>query len=181
MKKTDKGFEDKIKRSIRDIPDFPKKGILFRDITTLLQDGSLFSSVIDAFQDYYLKKKADGIVAIDSRGFIFAGALCDRLKIPFIPVRKEGKLPYSTEKASYSLEYGEACMEIHKGALEMGQKIIIIDDLLATGGTAAAAADLVEKCGGEVAGMAFLVELAFLNGKEKINKYDIYSLAKYND
>lgn len=181
VKNTDKSFEETVKSSIRNISDFPKEGILFRDITTLLQDGPLFNRVIDMLYDYCSVKKAEGILAIESRGFIFGGALSDRLKIPFIPIRKIGKLPHITEKEYYALEYGEACVEIHKDALRKGQKIVIIDDLLATGGTAAAAAKLVEKCGGEVAGIAFLAELSFLNGKDKLKKYDIYSLVSYED
>lgn len=181
MNYIDPSFQKAVKRSIRDIPDFPKEGILFRDITTLLQNGPLFNRVIDMLYQYCRAKKAEGILAIESRGFIFGGALSDRLKIPFIPIRKIGKLPHVTEKEFYSLEYGEACVEIHRDALTPGQKIVIIDDLLATGGTAAAAAKLVEKCGGDVAGIAFLAELTFLNGKEKLKQYDVYSLVSYDE
>lgn len=181
MKQIDQEFAEKIKETIRDIPDFPKKGILFRDITTLLQDGTLYSKVTDVLENYCAERNAEAIAGIESRGFIFGGALSDRMKIPFIPVRKEGKLPYDTVNTFYSLEYGEASIEIHRDALKEGQRIIIIDDLLATGGTAAATAELIEKCGGEVAGIAFMVELAFLNGREKIDKYDIYSLVQYED
>lgn len=181
MSRVDPVFQEEVKRSIRDIPDFPKEGILFRDITTLLQNGSLFNRVIDVMHDYCAAQKADGILAIESRGFIFGGPLSDRLKKPFIPIRKLGKLPHVTEKQFYTLEYGEACVEIHRDALKKRQKVLIIDDLLATGGTAAAAAKLVEKLGAEVAGIAFLVELSFLNGKEKLKEYDVYSIVSYDD
>lgn len=174
-------LEDLLKQKIRNIHDFPKKGILFRDITTLLQDGPLFSRVIDLLAEYCRQKKAGAIVAIESRGFIFGGALADRLKIPFIPVRKEGKLPAATVKVNYCLEYGEECVEMHMEALRQNKDVIIVDDLLATGGTAAAAAELVEKCGGKVEGIAFLIELSSLKGREKLQKYNLYSLIKYED
>ncbi len=181
MKIVDQSFQDEVKKAIRDIPDFPKEGILFRDITPLLQDGPLFNKVIDVLHEYCAEKNAEGILAIESRGFIFGAPLSDRLKKPFIPVRKLGKLPHVTEKEYYSLEYGEACVEIHKDALSKGKKIVIVDDLLATGGTAAAAAKLVEKLGGEVVGMAFLVELSFLKGIEKLKEYDVNSIISYAD
>lgn len=166
---------------IRSIPDFPKKGILFRDITPLLQDGPLFHAVNTLFADYCRQREAEAIVAIEARGFIFGGVLADRLKIPFLPVRKKGKLPAATVKVGYALEYGEECVEMHLDALHRGQKVVIIDDLLATGGTAAAAAELVERCGGEVRGLAFLIELCDLKGREKLKNYDIYTLIQYED
>lgn len=181
MKKIDPAFQDTVKRAIRDIPDFPKEGILFRDITTLLQDGPLFNKVIDAMHEFCAVRRPDCILAIESRGFIFGGALSDRLKKPFIPIRKLGKLPHVTEKEFYTLEYGEACVEIHRDALQKGQNVLIVDDLLATGGTAAAAAKLVEKLGAAVAGIAFLVELSFLNGKDKLKGYEVYSIVSYNE
>jgi adenine phosphoribosyltransferase len=174
-------LQETIKGSIRDVPDFPKEGILFKDITTLLQDGPLFNQVIDIFQAYCVEQKAEAIAAIESRGFIFGGALSDRLKIPFLPVRKEGKLPHHTMKVEYSLEYGEAAVEIHRDACGKGQRVIIVDDLLATGGTAAATAKLVENCGGEVAGMAFLIELSFLNGREALKDYDLLTVVDFGD
>jgi len=174
-------LEDLLKKKIRSIPDFPKKGILFRDITTLLQDGPLFSRVIDLLAEYCRQKKAGAIVAVESRGFIFGGALADRLKIPFLPVRKEGKLPAATVKVNYCLEYGEECIEMHIDALGQDKDVVIVDDLLATGGTAVAAAELVEKCGGKVKGIAFLIELTILKGREKLQKYDLCSLIKYDD
>ncbi len=181
MVSIEKDLQENIKKTIRSIPDFPKKGILFRDITTLLLNGSLFKKVNDLFYEYCREKEAEAIAAIESRGFIFGGAVADRMEIPFVPIRKEGKLPHIKLNASYSLEYGEATVEIHKDALQKGQRVVIIDDLLATGGTAVATAELVEKCGGVVAGIALLVELSFLKGREKLNKYDIFCLACYDD
>ena len=173
--------ENIMKNKIRAIPDFPKKGILFRDITTLLQDGPLFSQVNDMLAEYCIQKKAEAIVAIESRGFIFGGAIADRLKVPFLPVRKKGKLPAATVKASYFLEYGHESVEMHMDVFDKEEGVVIIDDLLATGGTAAAAAELVEKCGGRVNGFAFLIELALLNGRDKLQQYDILSLLQYKE
>lgn len=170
-----------LKNKIRNIPDFPKEGILFRDITTVLQDGPLFCQAIDRLTEYCRQREAEAIVAIESRGFIFGGAIADRLGLSFIPVRKEGKLPFTTEKVSYALEYGEACVEMHVDGVGRGKKVVIVDDLLATGGTAIAAAELIEKCGGEVAGIAVLIELASLAGRDKMKKYDVYSLVTYDD
>ncbi|MDN5346612.1 MAG: adenine phosphoribosyltransferase [Clostridia bacterium] len=170
-----------LKRKIRNIPDFPKKGILFRDITPLLQDGPLFSRVVDVLAEYCRQKEAEAVVAIESRGFIFASALADRLKISFVPVRKEGKLPYKTKKVCYSLEYGEECVEIHEDSFKKGSRVVIIDDLLATGGTAAATTELVEACGGEVQGLAFVIELVPLKGREKLKKYDVFTIVRYEE
>jgi len=181
MIKIDQEFQNEIKNIIRDIPNFPKEGILFRDITTLLQKGRMFNQVIDVFEEFCRYCNAEAIVAIESRGFIFGGALSDRLQIPFIPVRKEGKLPYTKETVSYSLEYGEESVEMHKDALSPGQKTVIIDDLLATGGTAEASASLVEKCGGEVAGIAMLLELSFLEGKKKLKEYEVLTMVRYDE
>ncbi len=180
MIEIDKNFQEEIKQSIRDIYDFPKEGIIFRDITTLLQNGPLFKKVLDYFYMFCEEKKADVIIGVESRGFIFGGALAYSLQVPFIPVRKEGKLPYATLKESYSLEYGEATVEMHEDALEKNSNTIIIDDLLATGGTLKATAKLVEKCGGKVGGIALLVELSFLNGRDLLEGYDILSLASYD-
>lgn len=164
---------------IRDVPDFPKKGILFKDITPLLKDAKAFQLAIDAFVEQIGKKKIDYIVGIESRGFIFSPVLAYKLHAGFIPVRKKGKLPHKTEEVSYDLEYGSAVLEIHRDALEKGARVAIVDDLLATGGTALATAHLVEKLGGKVEMMAFLIELNFLNGREKLSKYDIFSLLQY--
>jgi len=175
----DKNFQEEIKRSIRDVYDFPKEGIIFRDITTLLQNGLLFKKVLDYFYMFCEQNKAEAIIGVESRGFIFGGALAYNLQVPFIPVRKEGKLPYATLKESYSLEYGEATVEMHEDALVKGTNTIIIDDLLATGGTLKATTSLVEKCGGKVGGIALLVELSFLNGRDLLQDYEIFSLASY--
>ncbi len=152
-------------RAIRDVPDFPKPGILFKDITTVLSDGALFSKTIDAIIETMAGQKVDKIVAIDARGFIFAGAVADRLKAGFVPVRKKGKLPWQTIGTSYSLEYGENMIEMHQDAVLNGERVWLVDDVLATGGTSAAAARLIGQLGGELAGMTFLVELSFLNGR----------------
>ncbi|HEX2747344.1 MAG TPA: adenine phosphoribosyltransferase [Verrucomicrobiales bacterium] len=152
-------------RAIRDVPDFPKPGILFKDITTVLSDGALFSKTIDAIIETMAGCRVDKIVAIDARGFIFAGAVADRLKAGFVPVRKKGKLPWQTVGTSYSLEYGENMIEMHRDAVLPGERVWLVDDVLATGGTSAAAAKLIKELGGELAGMTFLVELGFLNGR----------------
>ena len=155
----------RLNAAVRDVPDFPKPGILFKDITTVLSDGALFSLTIDAIVETLAGQQVDKIVAIDARGFIFAGAVADRLKAGFVPVRKKGKLPWETIGASYSLEYGENVIEMHRDALQPGERVWVVDDVLATGGTSAAAAKLVQELGGVLAGMTFLVELSFLNGR----------------
>lgn len=168
-----------IRSKIRDIPDFPKPGILFKDITPLLQDQSLFSKIIDTLAERYSAKKVNGIIGIESRGFIFGSALAYKLGTSFVPVRKSGKLPYQTIQTSYALEYGTATIEMHTDGLEKGQSVVVMDDLLATGGTAEAACQLVEKLGGKVLECAFVVELTFLNGKKKLNGREIFSLVQY--
>lgn len=172
-------MEATLKAKIRDIPDFPKPGIIFKDITPILSDSAVFNRTIDVLADRYRSKKVDAIAGIESRGFLFGSALAYRLGLPFVPVRKKGKLPYKTVSASYDLEYGSATIEIHIDAISPGQKILVIDDLLATGGTAAATCDLVEKVGGYVVECAFVVELCFLNGREKL-KSDVHALVRYN-
>jgi len=152
-------------RAVRDVADFPKPGILFKDITTVLSDGGLFSLTIDAIMETMEGQRVDKIVAIDARGFIFAGAVADRLKAGFVPVRKKGKLPWQTVGTSYSLEYGENTIEMHRDAVLAGERVWLVDDVLATGGTSAAAAKLIKELGGELAGMTFLVELSFLKGR----------------
>jgi len=164
---------------IRDIPDFPKKGIIFKDITPLLQDAEAFRCAVDGLSQELQKKNIDFIVGIESRGFIFSPVLAYKLGVGFVPVRKKGKLPWETEQVAYTLEYGEAVLEIHQDAFKPGARVAVVDDLLATGGTAFAAAHLVEKLGAEVAIIAFLVELKFLNGREKLSQYDIFSLIQY--
>ena len=168
-----------IQNIIRDIPDFPKKGILFKDITPLLRHPDAFRYAVDAISEALSKKELDLIVGIESRGFIFSPVLAYKLNVGFVPVRKKGKLPWQTEQVSYTLEYGEAVLEIHKDAIERGARVAIVDDLLATGGTAVAAAHLVEKLGGKVVHIAFLVELLFLNGRKKLSQYDVFSLIQY--
>jgi len=164
---------------IRDVPDFPTEGILFRDITPVLLDPEAFREVVDAFANEAGARKAEVIVAIESRGFIFGAPVADRLGLPFVPVRKLGKLPGPTIQAEYALEYGTNTLEMHRDAIKPGQKVLIIDDLLATGGTAGAAARLVEELGGEVVGFAFLVELEPLGGREALSGYNVLSLVKY--
>jgi adenine phosphoribosyltransferase len=169
-----------LKKMIREVPDFPKKGILFYDITTLLKDKTGFATLIDALSEHYLERNVDLIIGIEARGFIFGPALAYRLNAGFVPVRKPKKLPAETAKITYDLEYGTDTLEIHRDAVGNGQRVVIVDDLLATGGTAKACAQLVESIGGEVAGMAFAVELDFLKGRERLAKYDVLSLLHYS-
>ena len=167
--------------TIRDVPDFPKPGILFKDITPVLANPKLSERVSHAFFEHWRDKDIQGIVGIESRGFIYGMKLAQELQVPFIPVRKAGKLPYDTVKFSYALEYGKSEMEIHVDAINRGQNILVHDDLLATGGTAAAAAELIKMCKGKVAGFSFMVELSFLKGRKKLNgsHSDIQTLVKY--
>ena len=167
------------KRKIRDIPDFPKPGIVFKDITPLLGDVRAFQSVIDAFARRYAEKSIDLVAAVESRGFIFGSALAYRIDAGFVPVRKKGKLPYKTESVEYALEYGTDRIEIHQDAVHKGSRVLVIDDVLATGGTAKAACDLIEKVGGKIVECAFVLELGFLNGREKLKGHELYSLIQY--
>ena len=171
---------DGLKKLIREVPDFPKKGILFYDITTLLKDKLGFATLIDALSENYIGKEVDLVLGMEARGFIFAPALAYRLNAGFVPVRKPGKLPAATVKVSYDLEYGSNSLEIHKDAIQKGQRVLIVDDLLATGGTAAATAKLANDLGAEIAGLAFVVELDFLKGREKLAQYDVLSLLHYD-
>src|SRR5246127_5947053 len=157
---------DQLKKLIREVPDFPKKGILFYDITTLLKDKSGYAALIDQLAEHYIGKQVDLILGMEARGFIFGPALAYRLNAGFVPVRKPGKLPAATVKVEYELEYGSNALEVHKDAVQKGQRVLIVDDLLATGGTAEATARLTKSLGGEIAGLAFVVELDFLNGRE---------------
>ena len=168
-----------LKKLIREVPDFPKKGILFYDITTLLKDKVGFATLIDALAEHYQDKKIDLVIGIEARGFIFGPALAYRLNAGFVPVRKPKKLPAETANVTYDLEYGTDTLEIHKDAVQPGQRVVIVDDLLATGGTASACVQLVKSIGGEVAGLSFAVELDFLKGREKLAKYDVFSLLHY--
>jgi len=168
-----------LEKIIRDVPDFPKKGIIFKDITTLLQDGEAFRLALNRMLKKYLDERIDKVVGIEARGFIFGGALAYKLGCGFVPARKPGKLPYRTIREEYTLEYGSNSLEIHDDSIAAGDKVLIVDDLLATGGTALAAARLAEKLGGEVAGIEFLIELGFLHGRDKLVKYPIHSLITY--
>ena len=169
----------KISEAIRTIPDFPKKGIQFKDITPLLANAELFAEAINWFADSVKDLGIEVIAGIESRGFIFGSALALKMGVGFVPIRKPGKLPYKTYKEEYALEYGTDALEIHQDAIKHGQKVLLIDDLLATGGTALAAAKLIEKCGGEVAAIRFLIELDFLNGIQKIKNYSVESLVHF--
>jgi adenine phosphoribosyltransferase len=168
-----------LRENIRDVPDFPKPGIIFKDITPLLKNHSAFSATIDNLVQRYSGKKVDVVVGIESRGFIFGAPLAEKLGAAFVPVRKKGKLPYKTVDMSYDLEYGSATIEMHTDAISRGQRVVVIDDLLATGGTAGAACRLVTEQGGEVIECAFIVELGFLNGRDKIKGVPVYSMITY--
>ncbi len=167
------------KQYIRAIPDFPKPGILFRDITTLLSDPKAFKTAIDQLAGHFKNKGIQKVVGIESRGFLTAAPLAYLLGAGFIPVRKKGKLPYKTTSVSYELEYGEDTLEMHLDAVVKGEKTIIVDDLLATGGTAKATCDLVQKSGGKIEGLGFLIELNDLKGREKLKEFDVYSLLTF--
>ena len=171
---------ESLKSKIRSVPDFPKAGILFYDITTLLQDKEGFHHTIDALSRPFEGKGIDVVVGVESRGFILGGAVADRLGAGFSPVRKKGKLPSHTVQETYDLEYGTDCLEIHSDAVQQGQRVLIVDDVLATGGTAAATTALVRKLGGDVQALAFLVELEFLNGRSKVGKESVFSVLKYS-
>ncbi|MGB3976112.1 MAG: adenine phosphoribosyltransferase [bacterium] len=164
---------------IRDIPDFPKPGIIFKDITPLLADPQAYQTAIDTMIEPFINEKITKVVGVEARGFLFAPMIASRLKAGIIPVRKPGKLPFKTKSYTYDLEYGTDTIEMHTDAITAGDRVLIVDDLLATGGTVNAACRLVEQLGGEIAGLVFLIELAFLNGREKINRYKIHSLLKY--
>jgi adenine phosphoribosyltransferase len=171
---------DGLKKLIREVPDFPKKGILFYDITTLLKDKVGFALLIDALSEHYIGKEIDLVLGMEARGFIFGPALAYRLNAGFVPVRKPGKLPAETVKVSYQLEYGSNSLEVHKDAIGKGDRVLIVDDLLATGGTAVATAELARGLGAQIAGLAFVVELDFLRGREKLGDYDVFSLLHYD-
>jgi adenine phosphoribosyltransferase len=168
-----------IERAIRNVPDFPKPGIQFKDITPVLADAHLFSGVIELLTGQFKPGMVDAVVGIDARGFIFAAAAAVRLQAGFVPVRKKGKLPYQTHEQDYALEYGTATVAIHVDALKPGSRVLLIDDLLATGGTAAAAAALVKRLGAEILEISFLIELGFLHGRDKLKGYPVRSLVVY--
>jgi adenine phosphoribosyltransferase len=170
---------ENLKAEIREIPDWPKKGILFYDVTTLLKQGKCFRQTIDALVEPYKNKQVDLVLGMEARGFIFAPTVAYALNAGFVPVRKPGKLPAEKLQVSYELEYGTDSLEIHQDAIKPGQRVLIVDDLIATGGTARAVAEMVETMEATVVGLAFLVELTFMNGRNQLGKYDIHSILKY--
>jgi adenine phosphoribosyltransferase len=173
-------LEERLRRSIRDIPDFPKPGIVFKDITPLLLDPGLFREAIGALADWVAEREASKVLGVDARGFLFAGAVADRLGLGLVPARKPGKLPSRTVSESYDLEYGVNTLELHTDAVQPGERIVVVDDLLATGGTVKAASRLVEVLGGTVAGLAFVIELGFLNGRARLDGYETMSLVTFD-
>lgn len=170
---------ENLKKLIRDVPDFPKKGIIFKDITPLLQDPNGLRTAVEVISQHYKTRKIDVVVGAEARGFILAPTVAFNLGAGFVPIRKPGKLPYKKISESYSLEYGTDTLEMHQDGVRKGQQVLMVDDLLATGGTMAACCKMVESLGGNVAGCAFLIELMFLNGKNALGKYDIFSVIKY--
>lgn len=172
-------MSQELSKYIRDVKDFPKEGILFKDITTLLNDPKGFQETSEALLALAKDLKVDKVAGIESRGFMYGAILAKELNAGFIPIRKPGKLPSATFSESYALEYGENTIEIHQDAIQKGDKVLLHDDLLATGGTAKAAANLIEKCGGEIIQISFLINLTFLNGKEKLEGYDVRALIEY--
>lgn len=171
--------KSELKNYIRDIPNFPKEGIIFKDITPLLNDKDAFKKAIDILAAKYKKENIVQVVGIEARGFIFGAALAYKLKVGFVPIRKKGKLPYKTKNVSYELEYGTDTLEIHEDAVKNGSRVVIIDDLLATGGTVKAVTELLKDLGAVIVGIAFLVELKFLKGKKKIKDFPLYSIIKF--
>ncbi len=165
--------------SIREVPDFPKEGILFYDITTLIKDPQAFKRAVDILTEHYVGQKIDLVVAVEARGYIFGAPIAYQLGAGFVPVRKVGKLPAETVREEYELEYGTDSVEMHRDAIQPGQRVLIVDDLIATGGSAAATARLVERLGGEVVGIAFLIELTFLSGVQKLEGYDVFTVIGY--
>ncbi|HWJ46869.1 MAG TPA: adenine phosphoribosyltransferase [Candidatus Udaeobacter sp.] len=171
---------DQLKKLIREVPDFPKKGILFYDITTLLKDKTGLAMLIDKLSEHYISEDVDLVLGMEARGFIFAPALAYRLNAGFVPVRKPGKLPAECVSYDYALEYGSNTLQVHKDAIQKGQRVLIVDDLLATGGTAEATARLAESLGAKIAGLGFVVELSFLKGRDKLKSYAVMSLLRYD-
>ena len=170
---------DQLKALVRDVPDFPQEGVLFKDITPLLADELAFSTVIDLIVVHFGRGNIDKVVGIEARGFILASPVAYHFGAGFVPVRKVDKLPWETEAAEYALEYGTATLEIHRDAVAHGERVLIVDDVLATGGTAKATAELVERIGGKVVGIACLIELEFLNGRDKLDGYELFTLLRY--
>jgi adenine phosphoribosyltransferase len=170
---------ERIRRYVRDVPDFPKPGILFKDITPLLADPEAFVTCLDLMAEHFAKHRPDAIVGIESRGFIFGAALAARMTASFVPVRKPGKLPWKADRVEYALEYGTDTVEMHVDAIAKGAKVLVVDDVIATGGTAWAATELVKRQGGELVGAAFAIELAFLNGRARLDGMDVFSILRY--
>ncbi len=170
---------DEFKNKIRNIPGFPKKGILFRDITTLIKEGEMFRKVIDIIAERFRDEGIDAVASVEARGFILGGALAYRMGVGIVPIRKKGKLPAKTFRAAYELEYGQDTLEVHQDAFEKDQKVLLVDDLLATGGTASASIELIENSGSNVAGAAFLIELEDLGGADKLAGYPVFSVIRY--
>lgn len=168
-----------LKKYIRDIPDFPQKGVMFRDITTLLKEAEPFKYAIDAIVDRYKTEKVDKLVSVEARGYIFGGAIAYRLHCGFVPVRKPGKLPAETVSMDYTLEYGKNTIEIHRDAIAPGERVLVFDDVLATGGTVQATCKLIEKLGGKIVGCVFISDLTYLKGSEKLKEYEVFSLVQY--
>ncbi len=168
-----------LKTCIRDIPNFPKEGIIFKDVSTLLRNKAALKKSVDQLVKKFKDKKIDYVVGVEARGFIFGAVLAYKLGAGFVPVRKKGKLPYKTRSITYSLEYGTDTLEIHEDAIDPGSRVLIVDDLLATGGTIRAVTDLIKAQHANIVGLAFLVELSFLNGKDKLKEYPVYSIIKY--
>ncbi|MGQ9493436.1 MAG: adenine phosphoribosyltransferase [Anaerolineae bacterium] len=166
-------------KMIRDVPDFPVKGVLFKDITTLLKDPDAFQEAIDALVDRFLDEEIDIVAAIEARGFIIGAPLAYELAAGFVPIRKPDKLPWEKISASYTLEYGTNTLEIHKDAIQPGQRVLLVDDVLATGGSAKAAAELIEQLGGKLVSIVFLIDITYLKGMEKLKGYDVFSLIKF--
>lgn len=177
---TGDSLERRLRAAIRTIPDFPKPGIQFKDITTVLAQPALFRETLDTLADWARDRGAQKIVGVDARGFLFAAPVADRLGVGLIPVRKPGKLPYATVQESYVLEYGSNALEMHTDAVENGERVVVVDDLLATGGTVRASARLVEAVGGVIAGMAFVIELGFLGGRSQLDGYECMSLVHFD-
>lgn len=170
---------ERLRDAIRDVEGFPKEGIIFKDITPILADPQLFGAVVELFCEFAKEQRVDKVIGIDARGFIFGAAMADRMGLGFVPVRKKGKLPWRCKQEAYSLEYGEAVIEIHEDAVQRGERVLLVDDLLATGGTAAAALKLLENLGAEITAVAFFIELSMLGGREKLAPYPIKSILNY--
>jgi len=173
-------MESELLAKIRSIPDFPKKGIVFRDVTTLLKDGRAFARVVELLYEHYKNERVGKVASVESRGFIFGAALAYKLRAGFVPMRKPGKLPAETIREEYALEYGKDSIEVHRDAIVSGERILLLDDLLATGGTMAAACKLVRRLGGTIVGVAFVIELSFLGGRKLLDEKNIYTLLHYD-